>query len=161
MYIAKAQQQQPNREIVNTRKPEKLPDTNSEPIQEYVTALQPDSPFECITILGLNFQKSIQTEKASLVENQGKYFEHGVLVRSLTEKQVAALKNRAEQVIMKHPGGEEKASKYLILTPLSGYNPINFGSTATTQVNETTPESEPIEPEKLKQELYETQRKRK
>lgn len=176
-YIATAQTQTQEVNLARIRKHKVFPDTAGEATKEYVCTVKSDSPLESITLLGIDFHKRVFPKAMGYRENEGKYFEPGVIARPLTEKQVAALKERAEETDItwtdragiRHQG---KASDILVLVEKEKYNPM-----VVSQARSGEPPQHPkdievateaakkreqeLAPETIKEQLYEAQRKRK
>ncbi|RLD10052.1 MAG: hypothetical protein DRI56_03250 [Chloroflexota bacterium] len=168
MYVAKAGVMSSTAVAYKVRKPAKLPPLGeNEATEYYITALKPDAPIESVTLLGINFDKRVLPNAASLKENQGQYFEFGVLCRPLTKKQVEALWERAKMVDVRWRDkntGELKsclASELIILVKEDEYNPISSPSFYQAGA-ESLEINEPKIPEgsELKEVLMETQRKK-
>lgn len=164
----------PNTEVYNRpkfRKPARLPQSQGEQEFEYVCALKQDAPFECVHLLGLNFQKYVLPAEASLRENADKHYQPQVLCFWLTKKQVKALKERAKEVelvIPRKPNPKWRrdttpneqeyfasyktmADKWIILEKKENYNPIALIS-QKKEVFKT-------ETENFKEEIYKSQAK--
>jgi hypothetical protein len=110
----------------------KLPDFSNEPCDTYICSLKPESPFDSVTILGLNFDKRTISADYSYASNQvsGKLPKEKVILRSLPVKLVDMIKKRATEVLIEIPPKQEseggyslpynvKASDYIIIEMLN------------------------------------------
>ena len=175
-YIATAQTQTQEVNLARIRKHKTFPNTEGEPAKEYVTTVKQDCPLESITLLGIDFHKRVFPKAMGYRENEGKYFEPGVIARPLTEKQVAALKERAEETDLawqdrngeRHAG---KASAWIVIVEKDKYNPMTVSVRAgepplhpkdiEVAAEAAKNKEQEIAPETIKEQLYEVQRKRK
>jgi len=174
MYFSKPTGVAPVKDLEKPRDRFIMPSAGDDPQFEYVLAVRPDAPFEFITIGGECFPKKIYPPEASLVTNQDKRYDAGVLVRMLTEKQASALKTRAKTFVKKigsrqnpdwKPDSEEpeyfpaykiNALDYIILSKKEEFDPIK-----TFYVPQGPAEPEKDESEKAEEAIYNTQGKQK
>ena len=126
----------PKRETyqMNLRKPSEMPmaEQNETKIP-YIVAIKESCPMQYLTTCGITFEKYVLSPDASLSRNQGKQAIPSLLCRLFTEKQVAYLRDRLENLdvtyCQKNEKTEEsvqvmdKAINVVIFKPVSQYNP--------------------------------------
>lgn len=153
------------------RKPAKLPEPDG-PVSEYVCTVRQDSPFEGLTLLGIDFPKRVFPREAHLLENQGKYYEPRQLARDLAENQVAALKARASETEMRWRGPDGLfrtgfASDFLVLcrpeefVRISSAVQLSAPAVHPKQAEFDAASAPKPEDEDVREALYAAQRKRK
>lgn len=176
-YIATAQTPTQEANLARIRKHKGFPDTAGEPTRDYVCTVKPDSPIESLTLLGIDFHKRVFPKAMGYRENEGKYFEPGVIARPLTEKQVTALRDRAEETDIawtdrngiRHQG---RASDIMVLVEKEKYNPMVISQVRAGEqpqhpkdlevaAEAAKKKEQELEPANIKEQLYEAQRKRK
>ena len=164
MRIAKVRETKTESKVGSIRSVVALPAVElGEAVCEYVTAVKSDSPIEYFTIFGMNFEKKVLPNEASLLENQAKYFEYGVLSRQLTERQVEAIQNRAKEIFLRYrdktTGRLQEVSMFsiMILKKIGEIGEYNLGVIQPAAVSE---EVDPLEPVgNVRDELYKAQRR--
>lgn len=144
--------------------------------QVYVTAIKANAPFEVCHLGGINFEKSVIPDAATLVGNTGKQFFPKLLSKMLTKKQAEAIWAEAEKREIHVPrihnpdynteskdddepphiqGGYFKMSDWLILEPEATFDPRKY-PTADTPWN--NPEVHVATLEEVQARLMEEQR---
>lgn len=142
----------------------------------YITAIKANAPFEVCHLGGINFEKSVLPESATLVTNTGKPFFPKLLSKMLTKKQAEAIwaeatKREVHVPRMKNPaynedgtetdepthiqGGYFKMSDWIILEPESSFDPRKYPTADTPWTN---PATQPATVEDVQTRLMEEQR---
>lgn len=73
-----------------------LPKDPESPAIDFVVGVKQDAPFEYCAIGGINFEKRVFPNEASLTKNAGKTFNPRKILRKLTKKQYNALLEEAK-----------------------------------------------------------------
>ena len=98
-----------------------------EETKDYVCAIHKNSPFETVTISGLNFEKFVLDPAFSEVGNKQKSFEHRYIVRAFSDAQVKAMKKAIDRHKKLIRSGTTrtiiKTSDYIIFKEKKDFNP--------------------------------------
>ena len=78
------------------KEPFSLPVDTESPAIDFVVGVKQDAPFEYCVIGGVNFEKRVFPNEASLAKNAGKTFNPRKILRKLTKKQYNALLEEAK-----------------------------------------------------------------
>lgn len=133
---------------------------DKELVMVYITAIKANAPFEVCHLGGINFEKSVLPDSATLVGNSGKQFFPRLLSKQLTKKQADAIWAEAERREIRVPlihnpdynaeskddsepphiqGGYFKMSDWLILEPETTFDPRKYPTADTPWTNPATP----------------------
>lgn len=152
------------------------PAAENEKAEVYITALKANAPFEVCHLGGLNFEKSVLPDAATLPTNAGKPFFPKLLSKMMTKKQAEAIWAEAAKREIHVPrihnpnynvdsknddepstieGGYFKISDWLILEPEASFDPRKYPTADTPW---THPASPVVTVEDVQTKLIEEQR---
>lgn len=75
----------------------KMPAPEGEP-KIYITGIKEDCPMEGITLLGVQFQKTVYPSEKGYIQNQDKTYIPQLIARTFTDNQFKAIMQRAKEV---------------------------------------------------------------
>jgi hypothetical protein len=99
MFTSQVARPGQGREVKLFRDHKELPEAGTDQVFEYVLRIKENAPFEAAHIFGISFYKYVMPSEASYTSNADKHIMQRFPLWGLTEKQAAAIMDRAKEVV--------------------------------------------------------------